>query len=185
MGTLWTIICQWIGQPRRNRQVSGNIFAAQSVCLMLCDSMDYTLAHQASLSTLSQSLLKFMSIESVRTSNHLIVCCLLFLLPSIFASIRVFSSESAASGGQSIGASASASELPMNIQGWFPLGLTGLISLLSKGLSRVFSCTTVQKHQFFGAQQPDMCTPSTLISHDIQAAHQGEPWTWAALLSLL
>ena len=55
-----------------------------------------------------------------------------------------------ASGGQSIGASASA--LPMNIQAWFPLGLTGLISLLSKGLSRVFSNTTVQKHQFFGAQ---------------------------------
>ena len=57
-----------------------------------------------------------------------------------------------ASGGQSIGASASASVLPTNIQAWFPLGLTGLISLLSKGLSRVFSNITVQKHQFFGAQ---------------------------------
>ena len=57
-----------------------------------------------------------------------------------------------ASGGQSIGVSASASVLPMNIQDWFPLGLTGLISLQSKGLSRVFSNTTVQKHQFFGAQ---------------------------------
>ena len=57
-----------------------------------------------------------------------------------------------ASGGQSIGASASASVLSMNIQGWFPLGLTGLISLLSKGLSRVFSSTTVWRHQFFGAQ---------------------------------
>ena len=56
------------------------------------------------------------------------------------------------SGGQTIGASASASVLPMNIQGWFPLGLTGLISLQSKGLSRVFSRTTVQKHQFFGTQ---------------------------------
>ena len=55
-----------------------------------------------------------------------------------------------ASGGQSIGASASG--LPMNIQGWFPLGLVGLITLQSKGLSRVFSNTTVQKHQFFGAQ---------------------------------
>ena len=55
-------------------------------------------------------------------------------------------------GGQSTGVSASASVLPMNIQGWFPLGLTGLISLQSKGLSRVFSNTTVQKHQFFGAQ---------------------------------
>ena len=58
------------------------------------------------------------------------------------------------SGGQSIGASASASVLPMNIQGWFPLGLTALISLLSKALSRVFSNTTVQNHQFFGAQPP-------------------------------
>ena len=55
-------------------------------------------------------------------------------------------------GGQSIGVSASASVLPMNIQGWFPLGWTGWISLLSKGISRVFSNTTVQKHQFFGAQ---------------------------------
>ena len=56
------------------------------------------------------------------------------------------------SSGQSIGVSASASVLPMNIQDWFPLGWTGLIFLLSKGLSRVFSNTTVQKHQFFGAQ---------------------------------
>ena len=56
------------------------------------------------------------------------------------------------SGNQSIGASASASVLPMNIQGWFPLGLTGLTSLLSKGLSRVFSNTVVQKHQFFSTQ---------------------------------
>jgi len=57
-----------------------------------------------------------------------------------------------ASGGQSIGVSASASVLPMNIQDWFPLGLTGWISLQTKGLSRIFSNTTVQKHQFFGAQ---------------------------------
>ena len=56
------------------------------------------------------------------------------------------------SGGQSIGVSASTSVLPMNIQNWFPLGWTGWISLLSKGLSRVFSNTTVQKHQFFGSQ---------------------------------
>ena len=56
------------------------------------------------------------------------------------------------SSGQSIGVSASASVLPVNSQGWFPLGLTGLISLQSKGLSRVFSNSTVQKHQFFGAQ---------------------------------
>ena len=58
------------------------------------------------------------------------------------------------SGGHSIGVSASASVLPMNIQDWFPLGLSSLISLQSKGLSRVFSNTTVQKHQFFGTQLP-------------------------------
>ena len=77
---------------------------------------------------------------------------------SVFPSIRVFSSESALHiSGQSTGASASASVLPMNIQDWFPLGLTGWISLQSKGLSRVFSNTTVLKHQFFGTQ-PSLCS---------------------------
>ena len=86
-------------------------------------------------------------------SNHLILCHPLLLLPSVFPSIRVFFNESALPiGGQSTGASASASVLPMNIQSWFPLGLTGWISLLFKGLSRVFSSTTVQKYQFFGVQ---------------------------------
>ena len=61
-------------------------------------------------------------------------------------------SQFSPSGGQSIGASASASVLPMNIQDWFPLGLTSLISLQSKGLWRISSNTTIQKHQFFGAQ---------------------------------
>ena len=113
----------------------------------------WTAAHQASLSfTISQSLLKLMSTESVMPSSHLILCCPL-LLPSIFPSISVFSNESGLCiRRQSIGALASASILPMNIQDWFPLGLTGLISLQSKGLSRVFSNTTVQKHQFFGTQ---------------------------------
>ena len=84
-------------------------------------------------------------------ANRLILCCPCLLLPSIFPSIRVCSKSWVfASGDQSIGASASVAVLPVNIQGWFSLGLTGLISLLSKGLSRVFSNTTVQKHQFFG-----------------------------------
>ena len=96
----------------------------------------WTAAHQASLSiTNFQSLLKFVSIELVMPSNHLILCCPL-LLPSVSASIRVFSNEFFASGGQIIGASAFISVLPMNIQDWFPLGLTGLISLQSKGFSR-------------------------------------------------
>ena len=104
-------------------------------------------AHQASLSfTISQSLPKFMSIESVMPSNHLILCCPL-LWSSVFPSIRSLPvSWFFASRGQSIGASASASVFPMSIQGWFPLVLTGWISLLSKGLSRVFSNNTVWKH---------------------------------------
>ena len=106
-------------------------------------------ACQASLSiTNSCSLLKLMFIELVMPSNHLILCHPL-LLP---ASGSFPMSQFFASGGQSIGVSASASVLPMNIQDWFPLGLTGLISLQSKRLSRVFSNTTVQKHQFFSAQ---------------------------------
>ena len=158
----------------------------------------WTAARQASLSfTISWSLLKLMSIESVMLSNNLIHSCPLLFLPSIFPSIRVFSNKEMAthpsilawripgteepggllsmgshrvghdwsdlaaaaamswlflSGGHSIGASASV--LPMNSQGWFLLRLTGLISLqeTSKGLSRVFSSTTVRKHQFLGAQ---------------------------------
>ena len=112
----------------------------------------WTAAGQASLSfTISWSLPNLTSIESMIPFNHLILCRPLLLLPSIFPSIRVFSSDLALYS-QSIAASALASVFPMNIQGWFPLGLTGLISLLSKGLSRIFSCTTVRKHQFFSTQ---------------------------------
>ena len=93
-------------------------------------------ARQASLSiTNSQSLLKLISIESVMPSNHLILCRPFLLLISVFPSIRVFSNESALrSGDQSTGTSTSASVLQVNTQGWFPLGLTGLSFLLSKGL---------------------------------------------------
>ena len=69
------------------------------------------------------------------------------------------------SGGQSIGASTSASVLPMNIQDWFPLGLAGLISLQSKGLSRVFSNTTVQKHQFFCAELSSQSNSTSIHDH--------------------
>ena len=111
-------------------------------------------ARQASLSiTNSQTLLKLMSIESVMPSSHLILCHPLLLLGPIPPSIRVFPmSQLFAWGGQSIGVSASASVLPMNTQDWSPLGWTGWTSLQYKGLSRVFSNTIVQKHQFFGAQ---------------------------------
>ena len=128
-------------------------------------------AHQASLSfTISQSLLKRMSIESVMLSNHLILCPLFsFCLQSFPASELFFFffpvSQLFLSGNQIIEASDSASVLPMNIQGWFPLGLTGLISLQFKGLSRVFSSGTVQKHQFFGAQ-PKSHGPTLTSVHD-------------------
>ena len=122
------------------------------LCQTLCDPMNC--GTPASLSfTIFWSLLKLMSIGSVMPSNHLIFCHLPLFMPSIFPSIRVFSSElTLRISGRSIRASALASVLPMNVQGTFPSGLTGLISLKSKGLSRVFSNTTIQKHQFFGTQ---------------------------------
>ena len=110
-------------------------------------------ARQVSLSlTISRSLPKFTSTESVMPSNHLILCRPLLPCLQCFPASGSFPmSPLFPSGSQNIGASASASVLPMSIQGWFPLGPTGLISLQSKWLSRVFSGTTVWKHQFFGA----------------------------------
>ena len=112
-----------------------------------------TTACQASLRfTIAWSLLKLMFIRSVMPSNHLVLCHPL-LFPSVFPSIGVFyNSQLFASDGQSFGVTTSLSVCPVNIQDWFPLGLTSLISLQSKGLSRVFSNITVQNHQFFGAQ---------------------------------
>ena len=97
------------------------------------------------------SLLKLTSTESVMPSNHLVVPFSSHL-QSFPASGSFQMSQFFASGGQSIHISASASVLPMNIQDWCPLGWTGWISLQSKGLSRVFSNTTVQKHRFFSTQ---------------------------------
>ena len=116
-----------------------------SQSVMSDSAIPWTATCQASLSfTLSWSLLRLMFIELVMPYNHLILCHPL-LLPSVFSNIRAFPvSWFFTSGGQSIGASALGSVLPMNIQDWFPVGLTGLISLQSKGLSRVFSSTTVQ-----------------------------------------
>ena len=103
--------------------------------------------------TVSWSLLRLTSIESVIPSNHLILCCPLLLLPSIFPSIRVFSNESALHIRWPKYWSFSFSISPSNgIQGWLSLGLTGLISLQSKGLSRIFSNTSVHQHQFLSAR---------------------------------
>ena len=114
----------------------------------------WTAACEASLSiTSSWSPPKPMSIKLVMPSNHLILFCpLSSCLQSFPASGSFLMSQFFASGGQSIGFSSSASVLPMNVQDWFPLGWTGWISLESRGLPRVFSKTTVQKHQFFSTQ---------------------------------
>ena len=121
-------------------------------CLTLCDPMDCSTPGFPVI-TNSWGLPKLMSIESVMPSAHLILCRPLLLLPqSLPASESFPMSQFFPSGGQSIGVSASATVLPMNIQDWFPIRLTGFISLQSNGLSRVFSNTTVQKHQFFIAQ---------------------------------
>ena len=118
-------------------------------CPTLCDP--WTAACQPLLSsTISRTLLKFMSIESDMVCTHLTLhhCFLLYL--QTFPVSRFFlMSWFFASDALSIGASVSASVISMNIKGRFPLGLSGLISLQCKGLSRVFSNTTVQKHQFF------------------------------------
>ena len=112
-----------------------------------------TAAHQASLSiTNSRTLLKLMSIESVIHPTISSSVVPFSHLQSFPASRSFQMSQPFTSGGQSIGVSASTSVLPMNTQDRSPLGWTGWIPLQSKGLSRVFSNTTVQKHQFFGTQ---------------------------------
>ena len=130
------------------------IAIVQSLSCVRLFATPWDAALQALLSsTISWSLLRFMSIELAMLSNHLILCCpFAFYLQSFAASGFFPMSQFFSSGGQSIGASVSASALPMNIQDWFPLRLTGLSSLQSRGLSRVFSNTTVQKHQFFDTQ---------------------------------
>ena len=127
--------------------------SVQSLSRVQLFTTPWTAACQASLSiNNSQSPPKPMSIESAMLSNHLILC-VPFSCPQSFPASGSFSmSQLFASGSQSIGISASASVLPMDIQDLFPLGWTGWIPLPSKGLSRVFSNTIVQKHQFFGTQ---------------------------------
>ena len=123
---------------------------AQS-CLTLCTPMacstpGFPVHHQ--LPELAQTHVHQVS-DGTQSSHPLLFP---LLPPSIFPNIRVFSNELFTSGSQSTGVSSSASVFPMNTQDWFPLGWAGNISLQSRGLSRVFSNTTVQKHQFFGAQ---------------------------------
>ena len=121
--------CLTLYDPVGCSVLGSSVFHCFTVCSHLCPSSPW--CHP----TVSSSVVPF--------SSH---------LPSFPASGSFPLSQFFTSGGQSTGASASASVLPMNIQHWFPLGLTGLISLLSKRLSRVFANTTIQKCQFFGAQ---------------------------------
>ena len=107
----------------------------------------------------SCSLFKLLSIHLEISSDHLFLCWTLLIPLSIIPSIRVFPMSQLFTS-QSIRSSPSASVLPMNSHNWFPLGFTGLISLRSKGLSRDFFKTTVQKHQFFCTQ-----FSLSLISH--------------------
>ena len=111
----------------------------------------WTAARQASLAiTNSQSSLRLTSIKSVMPSSHLILGCPFSSCPQSFPTSESFPmSQLFKWGGQTIGVSGSASVLSMNTQDWSPLGWTGWISLQSKGLSRVLSNTTVQKHKFF------------------------------------
>ena len=132
------------------------VVVVQSLISYSTLSIPWTAAHRASLSfTISQSWFKLMSIESVMPSNHQS-----FPASGSFPMSRLFTS-----GGQCIGASTSASVLSMTIQGWFPSGLTGLISLQSKRLSRIFSNTTVGKHQFFNAQSFYGCVYMHMCMH--------------------
>ena len=144
--------------------------SVQSVSRVRLFAIPWIAAHQASLSiTNSWSSLRLMSINSVMPSSHLILCC-----PFSSCSQSLRASESFpmnqlfAWGGQSTRVSAS-SVLPMNTQDWSPLGWTGWIALQSKRLSRVFSNTTVQKHQFFGAQ------PSSQSNSHIHTWPQEKP----------
>ena len=123
----------------------------QSLSCVWLFATSWTTTHQAPLSsTVSQRSLKFVSIEFVMLSNHLVLCLLLLLWSSIFHQ-GLFQWVSFS---QQVAKVLELQHpiLPMNIQDWFPLGLTGLVSLRSRGLSRVFSNTTVQKHQFFSIQ---------------------------------
>ena len=170
----WCSCCEkQFDAPQKVKQGIITVVVVQSLSRVQLFVTSWTTVCQASLSfTSSWSSLRLMSIESVMPSNHLNLCHPL-LLPSIFPASGSFPMTWLfASSGQSIGASASASVLLMNIQGWFPLGLTGLISLLSRGLSKIFSSIIVQRHQFFGTQ------PFLLSSYHIHTWLLKKPYLW-------
>ena len=145
---------EWLSSYYITKEKSPSVQSVQSLSHVWLFVTPWTAARQASLSiTNFLSILSLMSIESVMSSNHLILCCPFFIhLQSFPAPGSYPMSQFFTSGGKSIGVSRSASVLLMNIQDWFLLKLIGLISSQCKGLSRVFSNTTFQKLQFFSAQ---------------------------------
>ena len=148
--------------------------SVQSLSRVRLVATPWITACQASLSiTNSRTSLRLTSIESVMPSSHLILGRPLLLLPPTLPASESFPmSQLFTWGGQSTGVSALASFLPKNTQGWSPSEWTGWISLQSKELSRVFSNTTVQKHQFFSAQ------PSSQSNSHIHTWPQEKPQPW-------
>ena len=147
----WKKTRKWWRKQKREGPVCCCCSVAKS-CLTLCSPMNYSMPGFPVLHHFPefvQTHVHWVS-DAIQPSHPL---SLLLLLPSIFPRIRVMS-QLLVSGGQSIGPSSLASVLPMNIQGWFLLELTALISLQSKGLSRI-SSTTIWKHQFFGINSLD------------------------------
>ena len=156
------------------------LYVQSHSCVQLFVTL-WTSTHQASLSsTLIESLLKLIiSTESVMPSNHLILFHPFSSCPQTFPASWSFPvSQLFTSGGQSFEASVSAPVLPMNIQGWFPLELRDLLFFLSRGLSRVFSRTTVWKHQFFGAEH--FYGPTLISVHDYWKTVALTIWTFAS-----
>ena len=151
------------------------VIAVQSLSCVWLFATPGTAACQASLSfSISQSLFRLMSIELVKTSNQLILCCLLLLLPQSFPASWSFpTSHHFASGGQRIGASASASVLPMNIQGWFPLGWAGWISLQSRGtLTSLLQHHRLKASKFFSIQ-PSLRSNSHICTWPLEKPELG------------
>ena len=150
MGECYRLLSQRTPKPYKGRlfvkkRYKDQFSSVTQSCLTLCDPMNHSTPGLPVHHQLPDSP-KLMCIESVMPSSHLILCRPLLLLLPICPSIRVFSNESA------LRIRWSTSVLPMNTQDWSLLGWTGWISLQSQGLSRVFSNTTVQKHQFFSTQ---------------------------------
>ena len=157
---------------RRLDQLRSCCYSVTESRLTLCNPMDCNTPGFLVLRH-SWSLLKFMSIESAMLSNHLICCCPLLLLPSIFPSIKVFSNESDLCIRWPKYWSFSFNISPSSkYSGWFPLGSTDLAFLLSKWLSRILFRTTVWKQQFFGSQL--LYGPTPTFVHDYWKDHSFE-----------